>query len=342
MAKVTWTGGSSNSFNDRKNWSPQTVPGATSDVVIAPATATSIVAANDTINSLTTNANTTLSVTATNTFTIIDKITTQNPTGTSINGGTLVLGSAADLFLSGTFENTGVLTTQSASDVWVTGTVVNAGTINQQGDVNVGNATMAGAIVETAGAHWTITGNVDVTGGSAPGSSLHNAGSLIRTGAGVTDVGVATINSGNVSVGSGRMEFLRAVTNTGTMSATGAGASLWIDRAVSGTGDLNISGGGALHLLQGADHGQTVQFLGAGSLDLNAPGVFAGVIAGFGAHDLIDLINTPATGATFASGVLTVHNGAATAASLHFAGNYTGANFHLSSDNHGGTLIHYV
>ena len=168
MAKVTWTGGSSNSFNDRKNWSPQTVPGATSDVVIVPATATSIVAANDTINSLTTNANTTLSVTATNTFTIIDKITTQNPTGTSINGGTLVLGSAADLFLSGTFENTGVLTTQSASDVWVTGPVVNAGTINQQGDVNVGNATMAGAIVETAGAHWTITGNVDVTGGSAP------------------------------------------------------------------------------------------------------------------------------------------------------------------------------
>ena len=341
MAKVTWVGGSSNSFNDKKNWNPQTVPSATSDVVIAPATATSVVAANDTINSLTTNTNTTLSVTATDTFTILDKITPQDPTGTSINGGTLVLGSAADLFLSGTFKNTGVPTTQSASDVWVTGTVVNSGRINQQGDVNVGNATMAGTIVDAAGAHWTISGNVDVTGGSAAGSSLHNAGTLICTGAGVTDVGIATINSGNVSVGSGRMEFLRGVTNTGTMSATGAGASLWIDRAVSGTGKLDISGGGAVHLLQGADRGQTVQF-GCGALDLNAPGVFAGIIAGFGARDLIDLINTPATSATFANSVLTVHNGAATAASMHFAGNYTGANFHLTSDNHGGTLIHYV
>ena len=342
MAIITWVGGSSNNFNDKLNWSPQSVPVATSDVVIAPVAATSIIAANDTINSLTTNANTTLSVTATDTFTILDHSTAQNPTGTSINGGTLLLNSACDLFLSGTFDNTGVLTTQAASDVWLTGTLLNIGTVNQRGDFNVGNSTTAGRVVNHVGGHWTITGNVDVVNGGAAGSTLSNAGTLARAGSGVTDVGVTTINSGKVSVGSGQMEFLRPVTNTGTMAATGTGASLWIDRAISGTGKIDISGGGAVHLLQGADAGQHVQFLGAGALDLNAPGVFAGIIGGFTSHDLIDLVKTPATAATFASGVLTVQNGAATVASLHFAGAYTSANFNLTTDNHGGTLIHYA
>jgi hypothetical protein len=33
---------------------------------------------------------------------------------------------------------------------------------------------------------------------------------------------------------------------------------------------------------------------------------------------------------------------AATVASLHLAGAYTSANFNLTTDNHGGTLIHYA
>jgi hypothetical protein len=342
MAKATWVGGSSNNFNDKKNWSPQTVPGATSDVIIAPATATAIIAANDTVNSLTTNANVSLSIAATDTFTIIDKATADNPTGTSTNGGALSLGAAADLFLSGTFDNTGVLTTQATSDVWVAGKVVNSGVINQQGDFNVGNAATAGTIVETAGAHWTITGNVDVSGGGAAGSRLSNAGDLTRTGAGITDIGVATINSGTVLASGGTLEFLSSVTNTGTMSAAGAGTALWLDRGVGGTGSLGITDGASLHLLRGADSGQTVHFAGNGALDLGAPGVFAGLIAGFGAHDLIDLLHAPATGVSFANGVLKVQNGAATVASLHLAGSYTSANFRLTTDNHGGTLIHYV
>ena len=180
MAIITWVGGSSNNFNDKLNWSPQSVPVATSDVVIAPVAATSIIAANDTINSLTTNANTTLSVTATDTFTILDRSTAQTPTGTSINGGTLLLNSACDLFLSGTFDNTGALTTQAASDVWLTGTLLNTGTVNQRGDFNVGNSTTAGRVVNNAGGHWTITGNVDVVNGGAAGSTLSNVGTLAR------------------------------------------------------------------------------------------------------------------------------------------------------------------
>ena len=337
MTQLTWIGGSSNSFQDKKNWNPQTAPGATSDVIIAPALATSIVAANDTINSLTTNANTTLSISATDTFTIRDV----PGSVASTNGGTLSLGAAADLFLSGTFDNTGTLATHATSDVWVTGTVDNSGTIQQSGDVNVGNASTAGAIINEASGHWHISGNVDVTGGAAAGSSLQNAGSLIRDGVGVTDVSVATINSGQIYLGSGTMEFLRPVTNTGTMTVGGAGASLYLSTAVAGTGSLDINGG-SLHLLHGADAGQTVDFMSSGTLDLNAPGIFAGTIAGFGANDLIDLVKTAATSATFGGGVLTVLNGAATVASLHMSGTYTSADFLVTSDNHNGSFIHFV
>jgi hypothetical protein len=340
MTTLTWVGGSSSSFSDKKNWSPQTVPNASSDARIAPSAATAIAAGDSTINSLTTNANTTLTIGATHSFTILDKPDAANPTGTSVNGGTIVLNSAADLFLSGTFDNTGRLATKANSDVWLRGTLDNTGAIQQSGDVHVGNASVAGSLVNAAGAHWSINGNVDVVGGTAAGSRLSNAGTLTRNGLGVTDVTVATINSGNVTVGSGTLEFLRGLKNTGTMTASGA--TLFISRPIAGTGALDITANGTLHLVKGTGAGQTVDFTGTGTLDLNTPSVFGGTIAGFGASDLIDLIKTPATGATFSGGVLSVHNGGATVASLHFSGNYSTASFLVTSDNHGDSLIHFV
>lgn len=340
MSLVKWVGGSSKSFGDAKNWNPQVVPGATSDILMQPAAAVTITAANATINSLTTSANATLSIAATDTFTVIDAVDAANPTGTSVNGGTIKLGLAADLFLSGTFKNTGVLATAPTSDVWLNGKLINSGSVTQSGDFNIGNATTAGKATNAAGAHWSVNGNVDIIGGTAAGSTFTNNGAFTRTGAGVTDVTVATINAGNVTAGSGALEFIGGLTNTGTITASGA--ALYVSRPIAGTGMLDIGGFGNLHLLSGADAGQTVNFLGAGELDLNAPGVFAGHIAGFGTGDVVDLVNKAATSTQFAGGVLTVLNGSAPVAHLNFIGSYTNADFSLVSAGSLGTQIHFV
>ena len=340
MSVVTWVGGSSTKFGDKYNWNPQVTPGVTSDVFIQPAAALTITAGDATINSLTTNANTTLSIASTDNFTLIDAVDAANPTGTSVNGGTITLGSTAELFMSGTLDNAGVLATASNSDVQVNGALVNTGSVNQSGDVNLGNETTAGTATNAAGAQWAVSGNADIVGGTAAGSVFTNNGTFTRGGTGVTDVSVATINAGNATVSSGKLEFIGRLTNTGTMTASGA--TLFVSRAVQGVGTLDIGSSGSLHLRAGADAGQTVQFLGAGALDLNAPGVFAGQIAGFGAGDMIDLIKHPATSTQFSGGVLTVLNGATTVAQLNFTGSYTNANFSLASDGHNGTAIHFV
>jgi hypothetical protein len=338
MAIIKWAGGSGTSFDNNLNWSPHSVPTSSSDVIIQPAAPVTITAADDIVNSLVTGSAATLAIEATSSFTIVGARDAANPGGVSVNAGTINLGGAADLYVSGTFDNKGLLNSQATSDIWLSGTLANTGTVHQAGDLNVGNATVAGIVSNAKGAQYALTGAVDIVTGNA-GSSLNNAGTFTRGGSGVSDVTVATINSGNISVGSGRLEFLGSLMNTGVMTVSGA--TLYINRAIQGTGKLNIGGGGSLQLVQGKDAGQTVGFLGAGTLDLNAAGSFAGLVTGFGAHDAIDLINTAATSASYSAGVLTVHNGGSAVAHLDFAGSYASSNFALSSDGHHGTLISF-
>ena len=176
--------------------------------------------------------------------------------------------------------------------------------------------------------------------GSAAGSTFTNAGTLTRSGNGVTDIGVATTNSGDVNVDSGRLEFVKAVSNTGAMTATGA--TLALDKAVSGIGALDIGTGGLLDIVRGSDAGQTADFLGTGKLQLESAGTFNGHVSGFGGADLIDLHSLIGTSESFASGVLTVFDGSTAIAHLKFNGAYSTSSFSLTSDAHGGTLIHYA
>jgi hypothetical protein len=89
--------------------------------------------------------------------------------------------------------------------------------------------------------------------------------------------------------------------------------------------------------------GETLDFRSAtGTLDLAQPGNFAGVIDGFGGNDVIDLVNMAATATSFASNMLSVTDNSAAVANLHFAGTYQNTSFVLTSDQHGGTLIHFT
>jgi hypothetical protein len=336
MSILNWIGGHSLNFLDKLNWTPRQTPNSTSDCQVNPASATSISVANDaTINSLDMNASATLSVVSTNTFTILGRPDSSNATGASTNSGKIALGSAGDLFLDGLFTNAGTLNTAATSDVWVNSSLSNHGTVNQSGDFTIGQS-HTGAVTNSA--TWSITGAVDIAKGAA-GGTFTNEGTLTRTGTGVSDVAVATTNSGKVSVNQGTLEFSSTVANTGTMTATSS--VLQLDQAASGVGALDIGSGGVVNIQKGADSGQTVDYLGTGKLALDTPGTFAGHISGFGGSDVIDLVSKGATSTSFSGGVLTVLDGSTAVAHLKFNGSYTSKNFTLSSDAHGGTLIHF-
>jgi hypothetical protein len=53
-------------------------------------------------------------------------------------------------------------------------------------------------------------------------------------------------------------------------------------------------------------------------------------------------LSTPATSASFSSGVLTVLDGSTAVVHLNFNGSYSTSSFSLVSDLHGGTLIKFV
>jgi hypothetical protein len=348
MTSLTWLGGHSTDFSDKFNWSPQHTPNSTSDCFVDPSSATTISVGNVTINSLATNANATLSVVSTDTFTLLGVPDSADPSGASTNRGTILLDSACDFFLDGKFDNIGTLKTAEGSDAWVNSTFENDHTVSQSGDFTLGQSHV-GTVINDTGAVWSIHGANDILAGSVAGSTFTNMGTLTRGGTGVSDFGVAMTNSGHVTVNGGLLEFFSMVANTGTMTATG-GATLQLDKAVSGTGALDIGTGtgtaGTVNLVTGADTGQTVKYLGSGTLDLEHAGAFAGHISGFSGSDLVDLVRTIATGESYSGtssgGVLTLTDNGTAIAHINLIGFYTASSFSLSSDGNGGTLIHFV
>jgi hypothetical protein len=259
--------------------------------------------------------------------------------------GTLAAAAGATLDITGGGAFTGAISGAgtigfAAATTLEPGAVLSASTVVETANLTLGSAvdigTAAGHLFDIA----AKAGAAVTLGGPAP-DAFTNSGTLEATGAGTADVKVKLINARDVSVGSGTLAFLGAVTNSGTMTA--AGAVLSISTSVGGTGTLDIGASGTLSLLDGSAAGQKADFLATtGLLDLTKPAAFAGTIGGFGGSDVIDLLKTAATSLSFASGVLTVKHGSTVEASLHLSGSYTTADFALSSDGHAGTFIKFV
>jgi hypothetical protein len=198
----------------------------------------------------------------------------------------------------------------------------NSGSVTQTGYWYLGyNSTDTSQLNNAAGATFTIANNSYITG--VTGASLTNAGTLIKTGgSGVSSIGVATINTGVVEVGSGGMSFLAGV---------------------SGTGSFKVDAGTSLKFSAAVAAGSAVT-LGAGTeLFVNATAGFAGSIAGFAAGDLIETTGIAYAGASLGfdsvHDILTVTNGS-TSIGLQLAGSYTGSSFQLFSDNGVAAISH--
>jgi hypothetical protein len=172
------------------------------------------------------------------------------------------------------------------------------------------------------------------------GSLLITAdGTVIAAGAGYNNVS----NNGYLgkTAGSGVSTIAANVINSGTVDADSGTLTL---ASAAGTGVFQIDDSCVLDIAGGVGSG-TMQFMGnAGTLTLETPAGFAGVIAGFGGGSVIDLfgVTTAATLSFTASGsgggTLAVSDGSM-AASIAFANDLTSHSFGIVSDGHGGVLI---
>jgi hypothetical protein len=263
--------------------------------------------------------------------------------GALSGSGTLSAGGGALIEINGGGSFAGALTGTGTLDIggrgltFTTGASLSVASLQQSGSVTLASD----AVTNATGSTYTIaaaSGATDLLNSSGTGSSFTNAGTFATSGTGTHTVNVAFINSGTVNANAGTLSFLGAVTNSGTIDAASGLTS--IRSAVSGTGTLEIGSTGTLSLLLGAGSGQVVDFAaGTGVLDLTKPLGLTGTIAGFGSNDQIDLLKTAETSYTYTNNILTVKNGTATVASLHFSG--TNNSFTLQSDGNSGTLIKF-
>ena len=132
-----------------------------------------------------------------------------------------------------------------------------------------------------------------------------------------------------------------AVLNDGTLTANGG--TLQVIGPETGAGTDAIAKGATLELDGSVAAQVRILFqAGAGTLSLKDAGAMDGLIRGFGTGEKIDLLGDASTGMSFANDILMIQNGNAVDATLRFSGSYTAANFALSSDGHGGSLVSYV
>ena len=168
-----------------------------------------------------------------------------------------------------------------------------------------------------------LSGGLTVTGGRVAVSGVLNGAAFLIGGTSVSGTGRVT----------GQLHNFGSVTATGGLLTLGGPVT-----GVGGT--LTIASGATLETGAAVGGGQTILFkTGPGQLRLDDPADFAGAIARLGPGQTIDLAGFTATRDRFASGTLSLFNGAAQVASLAIGGTYARKVFALSSDGAGGTLI---
>lgn len=240
---------------------------------------------------------------------------------------------------------TGGLTMDSGSALAVTGagsalsigglTVISAEPITTSAAANDVAATSGGAIVFAQG--LTFEQLAALSGAPSSLSVLVDAQSSIEIGAaGGATLGALTIDAGASLVDALTVQINAAVVNQGAIEVSGA---LTLSGGLSGAGVATIDAHATLTLLGAASSTQSIIFNGVGAaLDIGVAGDGASVpvastIVGFSAGDCILLEGVAAIAAAYnvSTGELMLTSGTTVLESLRLAGDYSGANFVISS-----------
>ena len=275
----------------------------------------------------------------------------------------MTIGDGALLPLSGTVHNTGTIALDSAGNTTTLELIQHGITLEGGGQLTLSDSDQN--FISSAAAGVTLT-NVDniISGAGQIGDwqmTLVNSGTIIanETHALLIDTGSnVVINSGTLeAAGSGGLIVNSDIANSGLIWAHGG--DITIDGAVTGTGSALISGASTLEFAAASSIKVTFAGDGFGTLTLDNPTAYTGQIFGFtgtDAHhsDLIDLKGITFDAGTSwtyhddtginTGGTLTIYetiNGVTTAVGgISFGdGEYTTANFILTGDGNGGTLI---
>ena len=268
------------------------------------------------------------------------------------NAGTMTIDDGAMLPLSGIITNTGTIALDSAGRETRLELIQDGITLQGGGQVVLSDSSenvISGTIPSV-----TLT-NVDntISGAGQLGAGqmvLINNGTIIAIGthALVIDTGPnAVTNAGTLeATGSGGLILNSDIVNSGLIWANGG--NITINGAVTGSGNAMISGAATLEL--GAESSANVSFGAdaAGTLILRDPSGFTGTISGLSSTDHIDLANISYGIASLYSityslstdiTTLVITDGTITDA-INLLGNYTiNTAWHFSDDGHGGTIV---
>ena len=268
------------------------------------------------------------------------------------NANSVVISDNAVLPLAGTVNNSGTIELGSIGGQTRLQVLANGLTLEGGGHVNFSDSN-GNTIVGTS-PDATLT-NVDNTisgaGQLVEGQlRLHNEGTIIASGSNALTIDTAAnaiVNSGTLeAVGSGGLDIHSDIANFGLLWANGG--SITIDGDVSGTGSALINGAALFEM--GGAFGQNVKLDADANatLKIDHAADFSGTVAGFDANDALDLAdlafdsNTTLSYAANSSntgGTLTVSDGTHTA-NIALLGQYMAADFVMSANGFGGTLIH--
>ena len=207
---------------------------------------------------------------------------------------------------------------------------VASGTIDSGGaDIILAGGTASGTRVSSGF-------DVVSSGGISLSATVLNGGVEYALSGGVASG--TMVNGGNEQVLSGGIASATTVSNGGFLVVSAGGT---LNGATISGATLEIASGG----LTGAS---PITYAGAAALILDASRTFSGTVAGFAVGDFLDLRDisfiSGTTSVTFSeaagntSGMLTVSDGTHIA-NLTLLGQYVTAQFHVTSDGHGGTVV---
>jgi hypothetical protein len=243
----------------------------------------------------------------------------------AIRAGASVEVSSATFAAGATVTGGGTLILENATvaglSVGEGASVVDIGTVTQTGNILLRESAQSARRIVESGATWKLDGNVGIDRRLSENPAITVYGLLVKSaGSGVGAIGVYAEVDGVAEAARGTLDFVAAVTGTGTLKID-AGAT--------------IECGGA------ADPALTANFRGAGAtLALKDPAAFGATIAGFASGETIDLLDVAATSAVLGAGdTLVIADGSTPVATLQLSGDYAGDTFATAPDGKGGTSI---
>ena len=315
MASVSWLFGSSGDWSTAGNWVTGTVPTSTDDASLdsVPSGAATISGAAS-AHSLTLNA---AYLTDSGALTLGTTLSLTNNSALYLNGGSIVAPSGVSLNNS-YIDNSG----GSSS---ITGDVVSPG--DSPVIVDYGSLAVSGALTDwytvvNSGATLTVGGALTATYDVDDYGTLTVGGSL--TALSVNDLGTLTVG--------GALTAKNSVNDYGTLTVGGA---------LSGV--VNLYSGASLEIGGGSASRVSFQdFAGSGTLKLDAPTAFTGVITGAGLGTTLDLAGVAVSAVSYDGSTLTVTETNSQQLTFNVTGNLTGDVATFSSDGHGGTNIKWA